>query len=126
MCIPKLSCAAALAALTACSAGSAPGNLAVFSSVAAPQALSPDLRLEPPVLRFKISSPKSKTEEVFRFEPGGVYHETCEGLGVAHIEMSGQKGHNAFFQVTPDNVGRCVIGFVHNNHVKNLEVVVRK
>jgi hypothetical protein len=91
--------------------------------------VAPELRLKPSVLHFHMQQPKSKTEEVFGFEPGGSYHQTCSTLGIASITQERTQHRTAFFLISPLHRGRCVIGFVHSGEkgikTKSLEVIVR-
>ncbi|MGA8099450.1 MAG: hypothetical protein WB810_12425 [Candidatus Cybelea sp.] len=110
-------CAIAIVMTAACSAGmQAPPVGGQPSQMA--KAISPDLRLRPPTLRFNLKDPKNKTEEVVGYEPGGSYHEDCSTLGIATISYESIRGHNAFFLITPTHEGRCEIGFDHSGAKK--------
>jgi hypothetical protein len=109
----RIICAAALLAVAGC-AGGAPSQGVVANPVAAsPQALSPALKLQPRELHFNLQHPKSKTEKVLGYNPGGSYHTDCSTLGIATIAYEHGKGRNADFLISPLHEGKCEVGFVH-------------
>jgi hypothetical protein len=115
----------AVVLLTACSSGAQ--AVPVSNALLAPSvAVRPDLKLQPSTLHFR-GLKRSKREVVFGFNPGGGYHDTCEGLGVAHIGPGKARGSTEYFKVTPDHRWQCQFDFVHVGNktvVKTLTVIV--
>jgi hypothetical protein len=119
--IKHLSWITAIVTIAACSSNLQQMPSGSNSSLLNAATVSPDLKLRPPELVFNLKHPKSKTEKVLGYAPGGSSHTDCETLGVASVGYERVQGHTGYFLISPLHQGQCEVGFDHSVSGKKLK-----